>query len=63
MKYKIGQTVALLDTQFKPVGSAIITDIKHGSHQYEVEYTVPGSKLKERIWVKQERLTLTGINI
>jgi len=59
MKYKIGQTVVLLDTQFKPVGSSMITDIKHGSDQYEVEYTVPGSKLRERIWVKQERL-ITG---
>jgi len=54
MKYKIGQTVVLLDTQFKPVGSAIITDINHSSHQYEVEYQVPGSKLKDRIWGKQE---------
>jgi len=54
MKYKIVQTVALLDTQFKPVGSAIITDINHSSHQYEVEYQVPGSKLKDRIWGKQE---------
>jgi len=57
MKYKIGQTVALLDTQSKPVGSAMITDINHSSHKYEVEYQVPGIKLKERVWVKQERLT------
>jgi len=38
MKYKIGQTVVLLDTQFKPAGSAIITDINHGWWFYSYLY-------------------------
>jgi len=58
MKYKIGQTVVLLDTEFKPVGSAIIIDLNCDTHQYEVEYQVSANKIKEKVWVSQERLII-----
>jgi hypothetical protein len=58
MKYKIGQTVILLNTEFKPVGSAIILDLNQEFQQYEVEYQISENKIKEKVWVKQERLTI-----
>ena len=56
MKYKIGETVLLLDTEFKPACSAVVRDCNTGSHQYEVDYQHPGSDKTEKIWVPQERL-------
>ena len=56
MKYKIGETVLLLDTEFKPACSAVIRACNIGSHQYEVDYQYPGSNKTEKIRVPQERL-------
>jgi hypothetical protein len=60
MKYKKGETVMLLDTEFKPFGSAIVLDLNTDSKQYEVEFQFPKSKLRERIWVPQERLIVAS---
>jgi len=56
MKYKIGETVLLLSTEFKPACSAIVKDYNTTSLQYEVDYQHPGSAQTEKIWVPQERL-------
>ncbi len=58
MKYKIGQTVTLLSTEFKPAYSAIIRNYNPSAHQYEVEFKYSNSSKTETIWVPQERLTL-----
>jgi hypothetical protein len=58
MKYKIGETVLLLDTEFKPAYSAVVRDYNTASYQYEVEYQHPSSDTSEIVWVSQERLTV-----
>ncbi len=58
MKYKIGETVTLLSTEFKPAYSAVIRNYDSSLHQYEVEFKYSDSGKTETIWVPQERLTL-----
>jgi hypothetical protein len=56
MKYQIGQTVILLNTEFKPITEAVVKDIDNETQLYLVEYQFPKSTAAENVWVKQERL-------
>jgi hypothetical protein len=58
MKYQSGQTVTLLDTEYKPAGSAVICNYQESSHKYEVDFTYPGNKKADKISVPEERLIL-----
>jgi hypothetical protein len=58
MKFYSGQTVTLLDTEFKPAGSAVICKYEETSNKYEVEFTYPGNQKADNIFVPQERLVL-----
>ncbi len=58
MKYSSGQRVTLLDTEFKPAGSAVIRGYEESSHKYEVEFTYPDRQTVDNISVPEERLIL-----
>ena len=58
MKYTTGQTVVLLDTEYKPAGSAVICAYEETSNKYEVSFTYPGSQTADRITVPEERLII-----
>jgi hypothetical protein len=44
MKYQSGQTVTVLDTEYKPAGNAIICNYQESSNKYEVDFTYPGNE-------------------
>jgi hypothetical protein len=56
MNFQLNQTVIVLDTEYKPAGSAVIRSHNDDSHQYEVDYKYPDSEEVEQIWVPAERL-------
>ncbi|MEO6668460.1 MAG: hypothetical protein ABIN36_03220 [Ferruginibacter sp.] len=58
MKYSSGQKVTLLDTEFKPAGSAIIRGYEETSNKYEVEFTYPDRQTVDNITVPEERLII-----
>lgn len=58
MKYKSGQTVTLLDTFFKPAGTAVIINYQEFSDRYEVGFIYPGTDTVDQISVPEERLRL-----
>ncbi len=58
MKYSSGQRVTLLDTEFKPAGSAVIRFYEESSNKYEVEFTYPDRQTVDNISVPEERLIL-----
>jgi hypothetical protein len=58
MKYSSGQKVTLLDTEFKPAGSAVIRGYEETSNKYEVEFTYPDRQTVDNISVPEERLVL-----
>ena len=58
MKYASGQKVTLLDTEFKPAGSAVVRGYEETSNKYEVEFTYPGRQTFDQIVVPGERLVL-----
>ncbi|MEO8772162.1 MAG: hypothetical protein ABI402_18830 [Ferruginibacter sp.] len=58
MKYSSGQKVTLLDTEFKPAGSAVIRGYEETSNKYEVEFTYPDRQTVDNISVPEERLIL-----
>ncbi|MEO7524539.1 MAG: hypothetical protein ABIT58_10615 [Ferruginibacter sp.] len=58
MKYSSGQKVTLLDTEFKPAGSAVIRRYEETSNKYEVEFTYPDRRTVDNISVPEERLIL-----
>lgn len=58
MKYSSGQTVMLLDTEYKPAGSAIICHYEENSNRYEVNFTYPGHDRADIISVPAERIIL-----
>lgn len=58
MKYYSGQTVTLLDTEYKPAGSAVICKYEETSDKYEVSYKYPDSDATNNIFVPEERLVL-----
>ncbi len=56
MKFTPGQTVTLLDTEYKPAGSAVICAYEETSDKYEVSFVYPGHHNADRITVPEERL-------
>lgn len=60
MKYQNGQTVLLLNTEYKPVGNVIICNYEENSNRYEVDFTYPGSEWPDKITVPEERLLFLG---
>ena len=56
MKYSSGQKVMLLDTEFKPAGSAVIRGYEENSNKYEVEFIYPDRQTVDNISVPEERL-------
>lgn len=58
MKYQSGQTVTVLDTEYKPAGNAVICHYLENSNRYEVDFTYPGNNKADKISVPEERLIL-----
>jgi hypothetical protein len=58
MKFHLSQKVILLDTEYKPAGEVVIRNLHDESRKYEVDFTYPGEKEPEKIWVPEERLLL-----
>jgi len=58
MKFTTGQTVILLDTEFKPAGQAIVCAYEEHSNKYEVSFVYPGNQTPDRIAVPEERLLI-----
>ena len=58
MKYQEGQTVQLLNTEFKPVCHATVVHYDAESGKYEVRYHYPDPDNTDTINVPQERLML-----
>mgnify|MGYP003529132672 CR=1 FL=1 len=58
MKYESGQTVILLDTEYKPAGSAVIRKYEEDSNKYEVAFIYPGNNQPDNISVPEERLMI-----
>lgn len=56
MKYIAGQTVIVLDTEYKPAGKAIICNYLDSVHKYEVNFVYPDSEKPDLITVPEERL-------
>jgi hypothetical protein len=56
MKYYAGQVVTLLDTEYKPVGSAVIRHFEQLSQKYEVDFIYPDKEKADKISVPEERL-------
>ena len=56
MKYQNGQTVLLLNTEYKPVGNAVICNYEENSNKYEVDFTYPGCDWADKIKVPEDRL-------
>ena len=62
MKYQFGQTVTLLNTEYKPAGNAIVCNYEESSNKYEVDFTYPDSDRPNKICVPAERLVLLQNN-
>jgi len=58
MKYQSGQKVTLLDTYYKPAGTAVIVKYQEYSDKYEVDFMYPGNDKVDQIYVPEERLML-----
>jgi len=56
MKFYFGQLVTLLNTEFKPAGSAVICNYEEISNKYEVDFIYPGNNTSDKISVPEERL-------
>jgi hypothetical protein len=56
MKFTPGETVILLNTEYKPVCSAVITKYDDDTGKYEVAYQYPDPTKTETLAVPQERL-------
>ena len=56
MKFTTGQTVLLLNTEYKPVCSAIVQQYDEETGKYEVAYHYPDPNKTETLSVPQERL-------
>jgi len=59
MKFHSGQTVTLLDTFYKPAGSAVVIQYQENSDKYEVGFRYPGTDTVDQIYVPEERLILS----
>ncbi|MDB5277215.1 hypothetical protein QWZ08_12420 [Ferruginibacter paludis] len=60
MKFQSGQTVTVLDTEYKPAGSAVVCNYQENSNKYEVDFIYPGHDKADKISVPEERLILPG---
>jgi hypothetical protein len=60
MKFQSGQTVTVLDTEYKPAGNAVVCNYQENSNKYEVDFTYPGHEKADKISVPEERLILAG---
>jgi hypothetical protein len=58
MKFYSGQTVTVLDTEYKPAGSAVVCKYEETSDKYEVEFKYPDSDATNNIFLPEERLIL-----
>lgn len=58
MKFATGQTVVLLDTQFKPAGIAVVCAFEEKSNKYLVHFTYPGNTQPDVISIPEERLLI-----
>jgi hypothetical protein len=58
MKYQSGQKVTLLDTYFKPAGTAVVVKYQEYSDKYDVDFKYPGNDTVDQISVPEERLRL-----
>jgi len=58
MKFYSGQTVTLLDTEYKPAGIAVICKYEELSNRYEVVFKYPDNKEADKILIPEERLLL-----
>ena len=56
MKFQISQTVIVLDTEYKPAGTAVIRSLNEELGQYELDFRYPDSEQVQQIWVREERL-------
>jgi hypothetical protein len=58
MKYQLGQTVILLDLEYKQAGTAVIRKYNEWSNQYVVDYIYPNGQKADQITIPEERLIL-----
>lgn len=58
MKYQLGQTVILLDLEYKQAGTAVIRKYNEWSNQYVVDYIYPNGQNVDQITIPEERLIL-----
>jgi hypothetical protein len=56
MNYLPGQQVIILDTQYQPVGSAVVERYHAETHRYTVLYQYPDASTPESIPVPEHRL-------
>lgn len=60
MKFYSGQTVTILNTEYKPAGTAIVCNYEESSHRYEVEFKYPDTDTAANIFLPEERLILSS---
>ena len=58
MKFYSGQKVTLLDTEYKPAGTAVVCKYEEVIDRYEVEFKYPDTDKTDNIFVPEERLIL-----
>ncbi|MBW0178480.1 hypothetical protein [Sediminibacterium sp.] len=58
MKFTPGQPVIVLDTEYKPAGTAIIKIFNLNTGQYTVNFKYANSEEPEEINIPEERLIL-----
>jgi hypothetical protein len=63
MKFKTGEQVIVLNTEHKPVGTAIIKNYHALSGKYKLLYQYPHSKELEEIDIPEERLIAPDVNL
>lgn len=63
MKFKTGEQVIVLNTEHKPVGTAIVKNYHALSGKYKLLYQYPHSKGLEEIDIPEERLIAPEVNL
>jgi len=63
MKFKTGEEVIVLNTEHKPVGTAIVKNYHALSGKYKLLYKYPHSKELEEIDIPEERLIAPDANL
>jgi predicted RNA-binding protein with PIN domain len=56
MKFKTGEQVIVLNTEHKPVGTAIVKNYHDLSGKYKLSFQYPNAKETEEIDIPEERL-------